>query len=60
MFTKAGTRRSEGARSRTGQPIARGTEVVILEYARGIAFVQPWDELMAESGRRRPTNGGHK
>jgi membrane protein implicated in regulation of membrane protease activity len=50
VFTKAGKRRSEGARSRTGQPIAHGTEVVIIEYVHGIAFVQSWDDLMAERG----------
>lgn len=50
VFSKVGTRRSEGARSLTGRPIAHGTEVVIIEYAHGIALVQSWDELMAERG----------
>ncbi|HEX2032881.1 MAG TPA: hypothetical protein VHS99_01730 [Chloroflexota bacterium] len=55
VFTKAGRRRSEAARSVTGRAIPRGTEVVILDYSRGVAGVQPWQELLAEnpSGARR-------
>lgn len=46
VFSKAGARRSEAARSVNGDAIARGTEVVILGYERGIARVQPWQELL--------------
>ena len=46
VFTKAGGRRSEAARSTTGRAIARETEVVILDYARGIARVEPWEDLV--------------
>jgi membrane protein implicated in regulation of membrane protease activity len=49
VFTKAGRRRSEAARSLDGRPIARGTEVVIMRYARGIASVQPWEALLAST-----------
>jgi hypothetical protein len=48
VFTKAGTRRSEAARSAGGRAIPRGTEVVVLRYARGVARVQPFAELLAE------------
>ncbi len=48
VFAKAGRRRSEAARSATGQAIPRGTEVVIMRYARGAAHVQPWEQLLAE------------
>jgi hypothetical protein len=48
VFVKEGVRRSEAARSRTGRPIARGTQVVILDYRQGVADVQPFDELLAE------------
>jgi hypothetical protein len=48
VFTKAGRRRSEAARSATGRPIPRGADVVILRYERGAAHVQPWDELLQE------------
>jgi membrane protein implicated in regulation of membrane protease activity len=48
VFVKGGVRRGEAARSRTGRPIARGTQVVILDYRQGVAEVQPFDELLAE------------
>jgi hypothetical protein len=40
IYTKAGTRRSDAARSIDGEPIQRNEEVVILSYKRGIAYVQ--------------------
>jgi membrane protein implicated in regulation of membrane protease activity len=46
VFTKAGTRRSEAARSETGQAIPRGTEVVILSRQHGVASVQSWRQLL--------------
>ena len=48
VFAKAGRRRSEAARSATGHAISRGTEVVIMRYARGAAHVEPWEQLLAE------------
>ena len=45
VFTHAGTRRVAGARSDCGRPIAKGTEVVVTRYERGIAYVATWDEL---------------
>lgn len=59
VFSKGGTRRSEGARSLDGSPIARGTEVVILRYERGLAVVQPWPAYLSSGGAaRRDTGGG--
>jgi hypothetical protein len=46
VFSKAGVRRSEAARSLTGELIPRETEVVILQYARGVAGVEPWRQLL--------------
>jgi membrane protein implicated in regulation of membrane protease activity len=46
LFSQADARRSAAARSETGAPIARGTEVVVLRYVRGIAYVSPLEELM--------------
>jgi membrane protein implicated in regulation of membrane protease activity len=46
VFSKAGTRRSEAARSLSGRAIPRDSEVVIVDYERGIALVQTWDELV--------------
>jgi hypothetical protein len=52
VFTKANSRRSEGARSIDGRPIARGEEVVVLDYQRGIALVQSWQDFIAEGATR--------
>jgi membrane protein implicated in regulation of membrane protease activity len=52
VFTKADRRRSEGARSIDGRPIARGEEVVVLDYQRGIALVQPWQDFISDGGTR--------
>ena len=49
VYSQAGTRRSAGARSETGNAIARGSEVVVTKYEKGIAFVRPWEELTGES-----------
>ena len=45
LFSQTGALRGSAARSESGEPIARGTEVVVLRYARGIAYVSPLDEL---------------
>jgi len=45
IFSQEGLRRSASARSETGRPIARGTEVVVTQYEGGIAYVRPWDEI---------------
>ena len=45
VFTHAGTRRVAGARSDSGRAIAKGTEVVVTRYEKGIAYVATWDEL---------------
>ncbi len=45
LFSQADARRSAAARSESGAAIARGTEVVVLRYARGIAYVSPLDDL---------------
>ncbi len=55
VFSMAGSRRGEAARSLSGRPIARDTEVVIIDYAHGVAAVQPWEEFVA--GSRFPGRG---
>jgi hypothetical protein len=47
LFTQLETRRSAAARSENGAPIPRGTEVVVLRYAKGIAYVAPLDTLLS-------------
>jgi hypothetical protein len=49
IFSKGDSRRSEGARSIDGRPIARNEEVVVVDYQRGIALVQSWDEFKANA-----------
>jgi hypothetical protein len=46
LFSQAGARRSAAARSESGTPIPRGTEVVVLRYVRGVAYVSPLNELL--------------
>ena len=50
VFTKAERRRSEGARSLDGRPIARGEEVVVVDYQHGIALVQTWQDFVGQTG----------
>jgi hypothetical protein len=45
IFSQTGARRSTAARSDDGSPIQRGTEVIVIRYERGIAWVRPFDEL---------------
>jgi hypothetical protein len=45
VFTHSGTRRVCGARSDTGRAVAKGTEVIVVRYEHGIAYVNLWDEL---------------
>ena len=45
LFTQEGVRRAASIRSDTGQPIQRGTEVIVTQFKGGIAYVRPWDEM---------------
>jgi hypothetical protein len=49
VFEQAGIRRSCGARSEEGSPIAKGTDVVVTRYERGIAYVRTWDDISGEA-----------
>ena len=48
IYSQMGTRRVCGARSDKGGAIARGTEVVVTRYDRGIAYVRLWSEMAGE------------
>lgn len=48
VYSQAGTRRTCGARSEDGAPLARGAEVVVTRYEKGIAYVRSWDEMAGE------------
>jgi hypothetical protein len=45
LFSQTGARRSAAARSETGEAIPRGTEVVVLGYAKGVATVSRLDDV---------------
>ncbi len=45
IFSQDGSRRAASARSDDGRPIAKGVEVVVTRYERGIAYVRPWEEI---------------
>jgi hypothetical protein len=45
IYSQNGVRRAASARSEDGKPLARGVEVVVTRYERGIAYVRPWAEL---------------
>jgi membrane protein implicated in regulation of membrane protease activity len=49
QFTQNGCRRFAPARSDIGAALARGTEVVVMRYEQGIAYVRPWDEVAGEA-----------
>lgn len=45
IYSQQGTRRVTGARSEMGEAIAKGCEVVVTRYEKGIAYVRRWDEF---------------
>jgi hypothetical protein len=45
IYSQMGTRRVCGARSEEGSMIAKGTEVVVTRYEKGIAYVRLWSEM---------------
>lgn len=48
IYSQMGTRRVCGARSEDGSVMAKGTEVVVTRYERGIAYVRLWSEMAGE------------
>lgn len=50
IFSQGGVRKTCGARSETGKSIAKGAEVVITKYEKGIAYVQLWEEMAEDAG----------
>jgi hypothetical protein len=48
IYSQMGTRRVCGARSDDGAAVAKGAEVVVTRYERGIAYVHLWSELSGE------------
>ena len=48
IYSQAGTRRACGAHGEDGKAIAKGTEVMVTRYEKGIAYVRPWSEMSDE------------
>jgi len=48
IYSQAGTRRTCGARSEDGTAVAKGVEVVVTRYEKGIAYVRLWEEISGE------------
>ncbi len=49
IYSQAGTRRTCGARAENGsQAIAKGSEVVVTHYDKGIAYVRLWEEMAGD------------
>lgn len=44
-FSQEGVRRSAPARSEDGCAIAKGAEVLVTRYEKGIAYVKQWEEI---------------
>jgi membrane protein implicated in regulation of membrane protease activity len=47
IFSQDGVRRAASARGEDGRAIAKGVEVVVTRYERGVAYVRPWEEISA-------------
>ena len=48
LYSQAGTRRVCGARSEDGKAMAKGTEVMVTRYEKGIAYVRLWSEMAGD------------
>jgi hypothetical protein len=56
IFSRDGTRQTCGARSEDGKALARGTEVIVTRYERGIAYVRRYDEMAESQSGERSAN----
>ncbi len=48
IYSQAGTRRTCGARGEDGNAIAKGAEVMVTRYEKGIAYVRLWTEMSGD------------
>ena len=47
-YVSGKTRRTCGARGEDGKAVAKGSEVVVTRYEKGIAYVRLWTEISGE------------
>ncbi len=52
IYSQEGVRRVAGARSEDGVAIPKGAEVLVTRYEKGIAYVKPWVDPVAELERK--------
>jgi len=45
IYVQGGSRKTAAARAESGLAIAKGTEVAVTRFEKGIAYVRVWDEL---------------
>ena len=57
VYSQGGYRKTAGARSATGETVPRETEVVIVSYDKGLAYVQSWDSYMKNGPAEMPDPG---
>ena len=50
IYEQLGVRKVCAARSEIGERLEKGTEVVVTQYERGIAYVRRWDDLANSPG----------
>ena len=55
IYSQMGSRRVCGARSDDGSAMAKGTEVVVTRYEKGIAYVRLWSEMSGEVDEASPS-----
>ncbi len=48
IYTKAGSIQSAAARSLSNEEVPRGTEVVVLKYENGTAYVETWERALGD------------
>ena len=58
LYSQNGARRAMPIAAENGNPILRNAEVVVLRYARGIAYVRLWDEMQQELLGDKPAAHG--
>jgi membrane protein implicated in regulation of membrane protease activity len=54
IYLHEGVRRLLSARSETGAPIARGEEVIVTHFEKGIAYVRTWEAMTQRAGGNQP------
>ncbi|HUA19778.1 MAG TPA: hypothetical protein VMB25_13605 [Bryobacteraceae bacterium] len=52
IFSQNGVRRAASIRSESGVAIAKGVEVMVTRYEKGIAYVRPWEDVAGERAQQ--------